>query len=230
MLPGRILAIVVLSVVPAGASAQAWSDADSAENYEKAADLLQKSVIESMQDMLLSTPPEPYRSRWRYRQFLFGGCMSQLPPHRPMRSTRTVGLRPRFVLLPTHFVIDQSRDCTSASHAIDSAPRCGPRSQRENRGHDSFSPWRCVVQITADNGGRNLGVERAFAHRTRESLPMLLTVDEAATLLRTTRRAIYAMIERRQLPAVVRIRRRVLFRADDLLHWLDQKRAPSPEE
>ena len=59
---------------------------------------------------------------------------------------------------------------------------------------------------------------------------MLLTVDEAATLLRTTRRAIYAMIERRHLPGVIRIRRRVLFRADDLLHWLDQKRAPSPEE
>ena len=48
--------------------------------------------------------------------------------------------------------------------------------------------------------------------------------------LRTTRRAIYAMIERRQLPGVIRIRRRVLLRADDLLHWLDQKRAPSPEE
>ncbi len=58
----------------------------------------------------------------------------------------------------------------------------------------------------------------------------LLTVDEAATLLRTTRRAIYAMIERHQLPGVIRIRRRVLFRSDDLLHWLDQKRAPSPEE
>ena len=64
----------------------------------------------------------------------------------------------------------------------------------------------------------------------RTALPVLLTVDEAADLLRTTRRAIYAMIERRQLPGVIRLRRRVLLRADDLLDWLDQKRAPSPEE
>jgi excisionase family DNA binding protein len=64
----------------------------------------------------------------------------------------------------------------------------------------------------------------------RGALPVLLTVDEAAVLLRTTRRAIYAMIERRQLPGVIHVRRRVLLRADDLLDWLDQKRAPSPEE
>jgi excisionase family DNA binding protein len=64
----------------------------------------------------------------------------------------------------------------------------------------------------------------------RAALPVLLTVDEAADLLRTTRRAIYAMIERRQLPGVTRVRRRVLVRADDLLDWLNQKRAPSPEE
>jgi excisionase family DNA binding protein len=64
----------------------------------------------------------------------------------------------------------------------------------------------------------------------RPGFPELLTVDETAEVLRTTRRAIYAMVERHQLPAVIRIRRRVLFRADDLLHWLDQKRAPSPEE
>lgn len=59
------------------------------------------------------------------------------------------------------------------------------------------------------------------------ALPMLLTVDDAAALLRTTRRAIYAMIARRQLPGVGRIRRRVLVRSDDLLHWLHQSRMPS---
>jgi excisionase family DNA binding protein len=61
-------------------------------------------------------------------------------------------------------------------------------------------------------------------------LAMLLTVEEAADLLRTTKRAIYAMIARRQLPGVVRIRRRVLVRSADLLDWLHQKRAPSPKE
>jgi hypothetical protein len=57
---GRILAVVWLSVVPAGASAQAWSDAYREGNYEKAADLLQQIVIESSQD-IVSALPEPYR-------------------------------------------------------------------------------------------------------------------------------------------------------------------------
>jgi excisionase family DNA binding protein len=71
----------------------------------------------------------------------------------------------------------------------------------------------------------------ATSHESEDiSLPVLLTVDEAATLLRTTSRAIYAMMARRHLPGVTRIRRRVLFRGDDLLHWLDQKRAPLPKE
>ena len=62
------------------------------------------------------------------------------------------------------------------------------------------------------------------------SLPMFLTVDDAANLLRTTRTAVYAMVARAQLPGVTRIGRRILLRSDDLLHWLDQNRAPSPKE
>lgn len=86
----------------------------------------------------------------------------------------------------------------------------------------TLTPPSSRSHLTAD-GSREHGI-------SRRGLPLFLNVDEAAELLRTTRRAIYAMVERRQLPGVVRLRRRVLFRADDLLDWLDQKRAPSPEE
>ena len=80
--------------------------------------------------------------------------------------------------------------------------------------------------ITVRHGDDELDERRA----RRAELPIFLNVDEAAELLRTSRRAMYAMIERRQLPGVTRVRRRVLLRADDLLDWLNQKRAPSPKE
>ena len=57
--------------------------------------------------------------------------------------------------------------------------------------------------------------------------PLLLTVTETADLLRTTPAAVYVMAARGQLPGITRIRRRLLVRSDDLLEWLDQKRAPS---
>ena len=57
--------------------------------------------------------------------------------------------------------------------------------------------------------------------------PVLLTPGEVAELLRTTPKAIYAMVERAQLPGVVRIGRRVLIREDALLDWLRQKSTPS---
>ena len=60
-------------------------------------------------------------------------------------------------------------------------------------------------------------------------LPLLITADEVAELLRTTRKAIYVMAERHLIPGVTRIGRRVLFRSDEVLDWLDQKRTPSLE-
>ena len=63
-----------------------------------------------------------------------------------------------------------------------------------------------------------------------DTLPQLLTADETAELLRTSRKAIYAMTERGQLPGVTRIGRRVLYRREALLDWLNQKRTPSPKE
>lgn len=61
------------------------------------------------------------------------------------------------------------------------------------------------------------------------ALPALLTIDDVARVLRTSRGAVYAMAARGQLPGLTRIGRRVLIRADALLDWLDQKRAPSPD-
>jgi excisionase family DNA binding protein len=54
----------------------------------------------------------------------------------------------------------------------------------------------------------------------RDGLPLLLTADEAAELLRTSRRGVYAMAERAQLPGAIRIGRRLLVRRDEILLWL----------
>jgi excisionase family DNA binding protein len=58
----------------------------------------------------------------------------------------------------------------------------------------------------------------------------LLTADDVAALLRTSRKAVYAMVERRRLPGVIRLGRRLLVNRQMLLHWLDQKSTPSPKE
>jgi excisionase family DNA binding protein len=61
-------------------------------------------------------------------------------------------------------------------------------------------------------------------------LPVLMTAEEVATLLRTSRKAVYCMADRGQLPGKTRIGRRVLFRTRQLVDYLDRKCAPSPKE
>lgn len=66
-------------------------------------------------------------------------------------------------------------------------------------------------------------LETVAASHGEHELPVLLTIDETAHLLRTTRKAVYALIERRQIPGVTRLGRRLLVRSDELLDWLRQK-------
>jgi excisionase family DNA binding protein len=61
------------------------------------------------------------------------------------------------------------------------------------------------------------------------ALPALLTSGEVAEVLRTTKKAVYAMVERGQIPGIIRLGRRVLFRQQALVDWLGQKSAPSSE-
>ena len=62
-----------------------------------------------------------------------------------------------------------------------------------------------------------------------QRVPEFFTVQEVAEILRTSRAAIYAMVERGQLPGVTRIGRRILIQREALLDWLHERRAPSPE-
>jgi excisionase family DNA binding protein len=86
-----------------------------------------------------------------------------------------------------------------------------------------------VDRTTLTRGGRGVS-SVAIEITTREEIPMFLTVEETAALLRTTRKGIYAMVERGLLPRVTRIGRRILVRSSDLLDWLRQESAPSPKE
>jgi excisionase family DNA binding protein len=57
-----------------------------------------------------------------------------------------------------------------------------------------------------------------------DGLPHFLTPEEAADLLRVTRKAFYVMVERGQVPGVVRrSARRLLVKTATLLDWIDQQ-------
>ncbi|WP_045117336.1 helix-turn-helix domain-containing protein [Plesiocystis pacifica] len=62
------------------------------------------------------------------------------------------------------------------------------------------------------------------AHTSLTGLPYLLNADEVAALLRVSRKAVYCMVDRGELPGVTRIGRRVRFHRDSLLGWLEAQR------
>ena len=73
-----------------------------------------------------------------------------------------------------------------------------------------------------------LKVDQVVEGATRETtLPLLLNALDVAELLRTSRKAIYKMVESAALPEPIRIGRRLLFHRDDLLAWIDERRALS---
>ena len=113
-------------------------------------------------------------------------------------------------------------------HAFDSAAglrtvkarRCAPPALRAAGGLDSSLGAAWMGSYVMARATR----------MTVDTEALLLTVKEVALVLRTSHKAIYAMIERRQLPGVRRIGRRVLIRRTDLLHWLDHNCASSRKE
>jgi excisionase family DNA binding protein len=81
--------------------------------------------------------------------------------------------------------------------------------------------------VNSDNTKRDHADE---TEATAKGLPMLLTISEAAALLRTTTKAVYSMADRGKLPGVVKVGRRTLVRRADLLRSLGIGRGSSTEE
>ena len=107
-----------------------------------------------------------------------------------------------------------------ANHPIGNVPRY----QRERRLESERETSPLCPRPT-----RRLAPEESVSRA--DHLPRYLKPEEVADLLRTSRKAIYVMIERRQLPGVIRIGRRLLISANDLLSWLsDQQDTSSLEE
>ena len=98
---------------------------------------------------------------------------------------------------------------------------------QQHDGGAACKPEASHASASGPEGGSPFGTPNV-AGVTPEGWPPLLTASEVAVVLRTSRKAVYAMAERGQLPGVTRIGRRLLVRRDDLLSWLDERRAASP--
>jgi excisionase family DNA binding protein len=76
---------------------------------------------------------------------------------------------------------------------------------------------------------RDAGTRPESSERDSDS-KLLLTVPEVADVLRTSVKAVYSMVERNQLPGVVRIGRRVLIKRVALLLFIDHNCTLSSQE
>jgi excisionase family DNA binding protein len=67
------------------------------------------------------------------------------------------------------------------------------------------------------------------AEKQDKSLPVLRTPEEVASWLGVSRKALYIMVDRGQIPAVAVIRIGVRLRFDEarLKEWIAEKRAPT---
>lgn len=93
---------------------------------------------------------------------------------------------------------------------------------------------RSRVTSTIDSGARK-GPADAVARPAHScapvaTLPDLADVEEVAAWLKTTPKAVYAMVERGQLVGTIRIGRRLLFDRARLVRWLSERRVASPQE
>ena len=98
-------------------------------------------------------------------------------------------------------------------------------SRRRQRPEDSSSFDSNALRLPIE-GRRPDEAPRRKEKLRQHHLPFLLDAAQVAEALCTTKKAVYAMVERGQLPGVVRIGRRVLLREDALLDWLRQKSTP----
>jgi excisionase family DNA binding protein len=67
------------------------------------------------------------------------------------------------------------------------------------------------------------GAERASA----PALPPVLTVDEAARLLRVNRKTLYDAVRAGEVPGVVRLGRSIRIGRDALLRWMEGNGSPA---
>jgi excisionase family DNA binding protein len=105
--------------------------------------------------------------------------------------------------------------------------------ERNVRGQQQDGGAACKPEASQSSASRrergsSLGTQNRPRVTPEGWPPPLLTASEVAVVLRTSRKAVYAMAERAQLPGVTRIGRRLLVRRDELLSWLDERRAASP--